>query len=207
MRPANLKLMVVDEHALMRDVVRAIVEEADGLDVVGEADTVARALRLVEDLKPDLVLVDISLPDGGGLASLAALRRHAPEARIVVFSDADDPEPIRAALAHGAAAYVLKRINPLDLAPALRQTIEGSVFQPAAALAPAGPPAGLSPKELDVLRQLALGRSNREIARALWISDQTMKFHLRNVYRKLGASTRTEALRIAHERALVTASD
>ena len=203
MRPTNLRLLVVDEHALMRDVVRSIVEEAEGLEVVGEADTVARALRLVDDLTPDLVLVDISLPDGGGLASLAALRRHAPEARIVVFSDVDDPEPVRAALAHGAAAYVLKRINPLDLAATLRQTVEGSVFHRTAALGADRPPAGLSPKELDVLRQLVLGRSNREIARALWISDQTVKFHLRNVYRKLGASTRTEAMRIAHERALV----
>ncbi len=205
MRQTNLRLLVVDEHALMRDVVRAIVDDAEGLEVVGEADTAAQAIRRADELKPDLVLVDVRLPDSEGLGCLDALRRRRPDAAIVVFSADDEPEVIRAALARGADAYVLKRINPLDLASVLRQAIEGSVFRPPTTLLPDGPPAGLSPKELDVLRQLALGQSNREIAQALWISDQTVKFHLRNVYRKLGASTRTDALRIAHERALVAA--
>lgn len=205
MRPTNLRLLVVDEHALMRDAVRAIVEDAEGLELVGEAGTAADAVKQADELKPDLVLLDARLRDADGLACLDTLRRRRPDAAIVVFSDADGPDAIRAALARGASAYVLKRINPLDLASTLRQVVEGCVFRPTTTLVPEGPPAGLSPKEVDVLRQLALGRSNREIAQALWISDQTVKFHLRNVFRKLGASTRTEALRIAHERALVAA--
>ncbi len=204
MRPLNLKILVVDDHALMREAVRAILDGADGIELVGEAQTAAQALRRVAELAPDVVLLDLRLPDVDGLGCLEALRREHPETAVIVFSAADEPELISAALARGAAGYVLKRISPLDLAAAIRQTLERSVFHQQSFTAPE-PRGGLSEKELGVLEQLALGLSNREIAAALWVSDQTVKFHLSNIYRKLGASTRTEAIRIAHERALIRA--
>lgn len=203
MRPLNLKILVVDDHALMREAVCAILADAEGIEVAGEAETAAQALRRADELEPDVVLLDLRLPDVEGLACLEALRRRHPETAVVVFSGVDEPELISAALARGAAGYVLKRINPLDLPSAIRQAVEPSVFQPASLGLQEEPRGGLSEKELGVLEHLALGRSNREIAQELWISDQTVKFHLRNVYRKLGASTRTEAIRIAHDRALV----
>jgi DNA-binding NarL/FixJ family response regulator len=204
MRPLNMKILVVDDHALMREAVRAIIDDADGMEVAGEAQTGAQALRRTAELQPDVVLLDLRLPDVDGLGCLEMLRRRHPETPVVVFSAVDEPELIGAALARGAAGYVLKRISPLDLPAAIRQSIEQSVFQPRA-VAVEESRAGLSEKELGVLEQLALGRSNREIAAELWISDQTVKFHLSNVYRKLGVSTRTEAIRIAHDRALVPA--
>ena len=204
MRPLNLNILVVDDHALMREAVCAILGDAEGIDVAGEAETGAQALQRVAELDPDVVLLDLRLPDVDGLACLETLRRLHPKTAVVIFSGADDPELIRAALARGAAAYVLKRINPIDLASAIRQAMEPSAFTRSSLGVDEGAPrGGLSEKELAVLEQLALGRSNREIAQELWISDQTVKFHLRNVYRKLGASTRTEAIRIAHDRALV----
>lgn len=205
MRQLNLKILVVDDHALMREAVATILELAEGVEVVGEAETGAAALQLADELRPDVVLLDLRLPDVDGFACLDALRRRHPQTQVVMFSAVDDAELVAAALARGAAGYVLKRISPLDLPAAIRQTVERSVFHGGrSAVEP--PEAGLSEKELEVLDQLARGCSNREIASALWISDQTVKFHLRNVYRKLGASTRTEAIRIAHERALLHAA-
>jgi DNA-binding NarL/FixJ family response regulator len=204
MRPTNLRILVVDDHALMRESVRAIVDEADGLEVVGEAETGAQALRRATELEPDLVLLELDLPDVDGFACLEALRRLHPAAFVVVFSSIDEPDLIQAALKRGAAGYVLKRISPLDLPAALRQLVDRSVFYREPVGEPDAARGDLSPKQLEVLNQLALGRTNREIARELWISDETVKFHVRNVYRKLGVSTRTEALRVAHERGLVS---
>jgi DNA-binding NarL/FixJ family response regulator len=203
MRPTNLRILVVDDHALMRESVRAIVDEADGLQVVGEAETGAEALRRATELEPDVVLLELDLPDVDGFACLEALRRQHPKALVVILSSADDSDLIQAALARGAAGYVLKRISPLDLPAALRQLVDRSVFYRETIGKPDVARNDLSEKQLEVLNRLALGRTNREIARDLWISDETVKFHVRNVYRKLGVSTRTEALRVAHERALI----
>jgi DNA-binding NarL/FixJ family response regulator len=202
MRPTTLRILVVDDHALMRDALRATIEDAEGLDVAGEAETASDALVLAQTRQPDVVLLDLVLPGAEGLSCLEELRRRHPDTPVVVFSGVDDPDLIAGSLARGAAAFVLKRTNPLDLATAIRQAVEPTMFHRPAPLSGASR-ARLTEKELEVLAQLALGRSNREIAQALWISVQTVKFHLGNVYRKLGAATRTEAVRIAHQRALV----
>ena len=203
MRPLNI--LVVDDHALMRESVRAILETADGFEVVGEAESAAGAIERAAALRPDVVLLDLRLPDADGFTCLDTLRRSHPEASVIVFSAVDDPELVATALDRGAAGYILKRISPVDLPAAIRGTVDGSVVH-VHRLAGERRGSGLSPKEHDVLEQLAQGRSNRAIAGELWISEQTVKFHLRNVYRKLGASTRTEAIRIAHEQALVRAA-
>jgi DNA-binding NarL/FixJ family response regulator len=205
MRPLSLNILVVDDHALMRESVRAILETDDGFEVVGEAESAGAAVEQAGALRPDVILLDLRLPDADGFACLDALARRVPEAAVIVFSAVDEPELVSAALDRGAAGYILKRISPVDLPAAIRGTVDGSVVH-VQRLSGRPNGAGLSPKEHDVLEQLAQGRSNREIASQLWISDQTVKFHLRNVYRKLGASTRTEAIRIAHEQALVRAA-
>lgn len=202
MRPLNLKILVVDDHALMREAVRSILDEAPGVEVAGEAATAAQALERAKEIEPDVVLLDLRLPDMDGLACLETLRRRHPGTAVVIFSAVDEPELIGAALTRGAAGYVLKRISPLDLPAAIRQSVEENVFR-LQSVGVEDSRGGLSEKELGVLEQLATGRSNREIAAELFVSDQTVKFHLHNVYRKLGASTRTEAIRIAHDRGLV----
>ena len=156
MRPLNLKILVVDDHALMRESVRAILETDDGFEVVGEAESAAAAVERAGALRPDVVLLDLRLPDADGFTCLDALRRLLPDSAVIVFSAVDDPELVSAALDRGAAGYILKRIGPVDLPAAIRGTVDGSVVHVHRL---AGPPngAGLSPKEHDVLAQLAQG--------------------------------------------------
>jgi len=204
-----LRVLVCDDHALMRSALRLLLTSEQGLEVVGEAETGDAVLPLVEAHRPDLVVLDLQMPNVDGLQCLEQLRARHPEVTCVVLSATDDSETIAAALRRGAAGYVLKSINPLDLPAAIRQAVEGSVFQPSALLAAdrngAARAAGLSEKEVEVLGELVQGKSNRQIAQALWLSEQTVKFHLRNVYRKLGVANRTEALRLALDRHLVAA--
>src|SRR5688500_860347 len=130
MRPLNLRILLVDDHALMREAVRAIIEDADGMEVAGEAATAAQALRRTAELEPDIVLLALRLPDVDGLGCLETLKQRHPKIPVVVLSAIDEPELIGAALARGAAGYVLKRISPLDLPAAIRQTVEQSIFHP-----------------------------------------------------------------------------
>jgi DNA-binding NarL/FixJ family response regulator len=215
MRPATanraaLRVVVADDHALMRSTLRLLLTPADGLHVVGEAATGAEVVPLVERTKPDVVVLDLHMPGLDGLQCVEQLAGSHPEVTAVVLSAVDDRDTIEAALRRGAAAYILKAIDPRDLAGTIRQSVEGCVFQAGTLLADSRPPAaraaGLSDKEAQVLVELTKGQSNRQIAETLWLSEQTIKFHLRNVYRKLGVANRTEALRLALERHLVDAA-
>lgn len=204
-----LRVVIVDDHELMRSALRLLLTPEQGIEVVGEAASGAEVLALVAAQRPDVVVLDLQMPNIDGFQCLEQLRARYPEIKCVVLSASDDAETIGAALCAGAAGYVLKSINPLDLPAAIRQSIEGSFFQPSALVSAdrhgAARAAGLSEKEVAVLGELAQGKSNRQIAQALWLSEQTVKFHLRNVYRKLGVANRTEALRLALDRHLVAA--
>jgi DNA-binding NarL/FixJ family response regulator len=206
----TIKLLVAEDHALMRDGLRLVLGDADGIQIVGEARDGTEVLPLVASMQPDVVLLDLRMPGMDGLTCLDQIRERYPTVKVVVFSALDSNEQIEAALRRGADGYVVKTINPVDLASAVRQAVEGSVFHPFAlgngsSGESAAREAGLSEKEVGVLRELAHGRSNKEIARALFVSEQTVKFHLRNIYRKLGIATRTEALRFAYQNNLVEA--
>ena len=203
----GLRVVIADDHELMRGVVRLMLEQAEGYEVVGEASTGSEVLPLVARTQPNLVLLDVGLPGIDGLTLLAQIRERHPRANVVMLSASDDPRQIAAALRRGASGYVLKSIGPEDLASVLRQAVEGTVFHavaaPGAESDDAAKAVGLSQKERVVLEQLALGRSNKEIAKELWVSEQTVKFHLRRIYRKLGVATRTDAVRYAYEHDLV----
>lgn len=204
-----LRVVVCDDHELLRSALRLILCPEEGLEVVGEAADGAEVVPLAQRLEPDVVVLDLHLPRLDGLQCLELLATACPRVRTVVLSAADDAETIDAAMRRGASGYVLKSVNPLDLPAAIRQSVEGAVFQPARLLEGLRQPSragGLSEKESAVLDELAKGYSNRQIAQALWLSEQTVKFHLRNVYRKLGVANRTEALRLAHDRHLVPAA-
>ena len=206
---APLRVVIADDHELMRSALRLLLTAAEGLEIVGEAACGASLLALVEAQRPDVVLLDLQMPNIDGFQCLERLKAAYPEVTCVVLSASDDPSTIGAALGRGADGYVLKSINPLDVPAAVRQSVEHSIIQPSALL-PADPhgaarAAGLSEKEVEVLGELAQGKSNRQIAQALWLSEQTVKFHLRNVFRKLGVANRTEALRLALDQHLVAA--
>jgi DNA-binding NarL/FixJ family response regulator len=205
-----LDVVVVDDHPLMREAVRAMLACAADIRVVGDADSAERGLEVVGKTRPDIVLLDLGLPRMSGLGCLERLRVEHPRVRVVVLSADDDPHTIEIALRRGAQAFVRKSVNPDDLPAVLRQVADHTVFH-ATPLPPGGPgsaakSAGLSPKELDVLEQITQGRSNKQISEALWITQDTVKFHLRHIYKKLGVGSRTEALRAAHELALVVSA-
>jgi DNA-binding NarL/FixJ family response regulator len=200
----RLKVVIADDHALMTAAVRATLEAAADFEVVGEATSCREALALVERLTPDVLILDLMMPGMDGLACLDLLSERHPRLRVVILSAVDDPARVDAALRRGASAYVLKALDPLDLPSVIRGAVEGTYFSTArGGHAEPGAEYELSKKELEVLRQLALGLSNNDIARALWISEQTVKFHLRNVYKKLGVANRSEAIRAGFGAGLV----
>jgi DNA-binding NarL/FixJ family response regulator len=205
-----LRVVVCDDEALMRAALRLVLTPAEAVEIVGEATNGVEVLSLVQRTSPDVVLLDLQMPRLDGFQCLDELERTQPNVTTVVLSGADDEASIEAALRRGAARYVLKSINPLDLPAIIRQSVEGSVFQTGSLAAGgrsgAAREAGLSEKEAEVLAELARGQSNQRIAERLWLSEQTVKFHLRNIYRKLGVSNRTEAVRLAFDRHLVDAA-
>jgi DNA-binding NarL/FixJ family response regulator len=201
------RVLIADDHPLILEGVRRALECVDDFEVVAEARRGSQVLPLIGREHPDLVLMDIRMPELDGLACLDLIRKRHPDVRVVVLSAFTDREHIEMALRRGASAYVVKSVNPLDLPSALRQAIEGTVFHVLGA--PDGgegfisEDTGLTKREIDMLKALARGLSNQAIGKEMWVSEQTVKFHLRNIYRKLGVGSRTEAARYAYERGLV----
>jgi DNA-binding NarL/FixJ family response regulator len=204
----QLKVLIADDHRLMLAAIRLALEPASDIEVVGEAQSGTQVLPLVAQHSPDVVLLDIRMPGMDGLRCLEQLKQRFPDVKAIAVSGIDDPQVIRAALERGASAFILKYIDPRDLAAAIRQTVDGTVFQTMGAHgAPAGGESakdlGLSNREVEIVKALAAGLSNKQIAQQLWLAEQTVKFHLTNIYRKLGVGSRTEAIRLAYEHGLV----
>jgi DNA-binding NarL/FixJ family response regulator len=183
------------------------LERAGGFEVVGEAVNGVQVLPLIRRLKPQLVLLDLRMPQMDGLECLSKIRKEHPDIKVAILSVSQEPDTIQSALKRGASAYIVKSIDPDDLAAALRQAIDGNVFTTAGVTEEPGQraarDAGLTERELVIVRAVARGLSNEAIAKELWVAEQTVKFHLTNIYRKLGVSNRTEAARYAFERGLV----
>ena len=203
----RLKVFLVDDHRLMLEAMRVSLECEGDIAVVGEADSGAHVLPLVGQTGPDVVLLDVRMPGVDGLTVLEQLREKYPSVAVVMFSGIDDPALVRAALERGAAAFVLKHVEPRDLAAAVRQVVNGAIFRPLDLLGSikqeARETVGLSKRELSILEALQSGGSNHDIAKELFLAEQTVKFHLTNIYRKLGVSTRTEAVRHAYANGLL----
>lgn len=214
-RPSPLRVFLVDDHAMFRAGVRA--ELGAFVDVVGEASTVAEAIAAIPVTQPDVVLLDVHMPDGGGRAVLEALRRTATQVRFLALSVSDAAEDVIGLIRAGARGYVTKTISPAQLAEAVRRVADGdAVFSPrlagfvldAFASRPDLPVADpeldqLTNREREVLRLLARGYAYKEIAKELYISIKTVETHVSNVLRKLQMSNRYELSRWAADRRLV----
>jgi DNA-binding NarL/FixJ family response regulator len=186
-----------------------------GIRVVGKTTSTEEALRMVEEHRPDLLITELEGDSGehSGLALIERARSVAPDVRPIVLSMHHEVQAIDAALAAGAAAYVVKTAHPEDLASAVRQAFSHSVYlagRPATAPVAVSEPAstvddspGLTRRELEILRLVAEGHSNAQLARMLWVTEQTVKFHLSNIYRKLDVANRTEASRWAQVHGLL----
>jgi DNA-binding NarL/FixJ family response regulator len=203
----RLKVLIVDDQPLMLEAIRVFLEQDEDIEVVGQADSGEKVLALVAQTGPDLVALDVQMPGLDGLDVLARIRERYPHVAVVMLSGIDDPALVRAALERGATAFMLKHVRPRDLAAALRQAIFGTIFRPVEVVGSSKETAleetGLSKRELTILEALESGASNQEIAKQLFLAEQTVKFHLTNIYRKLGVSTRTEAVHVAYERGLL----
>ena len=208
--------VLFDRHPMWLEAVGTILVDAD-THVVGKASDIETAIALVGDLKPDLFVTDMVGGEAGGVDvdHLQAAQRLAPGIKCIVLSSVSDESSIGAALSAGAAAYVLKSAHPDDLASAVRQVFEQSIFlihsaaesRPLAAASFATATAELTKRERQILCLVAEGHSNAQLAKMLWVTEQTVKFHLSNVYRKIDAANRTEAGRWAHQHGLLSPDD
>ncbi len=208
-----MRVLLADDHELVRVALRAVLEEA-GIDVVGEAAGGVEAIELAESLAPDVLVLDMRMPDMSGVEVCRHLSGTAPDLRIVVLSSFSDDEDVFGALSAGAASYMMKDVAPEALVAAIRgvasgQTVlDGGVAQrvldgPRHAVET--PRGTLSPREHEVLELMAQGLTNREIAARLWISDPTVKTHVSHVLAKLGQPDRTQAIIHAMAKGLVSA--
>jgi DNA-binding NarL/FixJ family response regulator len=198
--------LIADDHPLTLQGIRRVLEDVEDIAVVGEAQYGSQVLPLIGQTNPDLVMLDIRMPKLDGLGCLDRIRERYPKVKVVMLSAYTDKEHIAAALKHGASAYIAKTVNPLDLASALRQAFDGTVyttFVAAESEEDAGADLGLTEREISMLRAVARGLSNQAIGQEYWVTEQTVKFHLGNIYRKLGVANRTEATRYAYEHGLL----
>ena len=205
----RLKVLVADDHELMVAAVRLALEQAsDEFEIVATTTRGQQVLPLTAQKQPDIVLLDLRMPGMDGLQCLELLRQRHPRTKTIVLSGVDEPNVIRSAFTRGALAFIRKHVDPRDLPSALRQAVDGTVAQPIFgdiedAEASTADDAGLTERELAILRALGDGMSNKQIARELWLAEQTVKFHLTNIYRKLNVTTRTEAVNAAYRRGLL----
>ncbi|HUG76005.1 MAG TPA: response regulator transcription factor [Burkholderiales bacterium] len=195
-----MRFLVIDDHPVVREVLPAVLRKAFGeveIHAVGDLDSAIAWAR--ERGAPDMVLLDLGLPGCSGIEALVRLRHAHPETKVVVFSAAEDGELIRSSLKSGAAGYIPKTATPEVIAAALHLVRAGGVYIPSEALgeAPAGEEVSLTDRQLDVLRLMLNGLSNAEIARALRISESTVKQHVGDVYVALRVSTRAQAMAAA----------
>ncbi len=203
---ASLRIVLADDQPLMVEGIRETLVASEDFEVVGEASSGKELIALVARTDPDIVLVGVGLSQMNALTCLELIGRRFPRVKTVVLGDSDDPGRARIVLNRGASAYVVKTVNPADLPSALRQAVEGNVYHALDADSSAETTvalAGLTERELCVLKGVARGLSNQAIGQELWVTEQTVKFHLTNIYRKLGVANRTEATRFAFQHGLV----
>jgi DNA-binding NarL/FixJ family response regulator len=199
------RVLIADDHPLVISGIRRTIESSEDIEIVGEAQSAPQLLALAERRQPDVVLMDLRMPGANGVDCIEQLRGNWPAIKVVVISACDDRASITSALRAGASAYLVKTAVPSDIESVVRQVARGAVFlaapsSPIAAEPPKDPAVSpLSDRERSVLAAVAAGMTTAEVSRELWISEHTVKFHLTNIYRKLGVANRASAVRYAIE--------
>ena len=205
-----IRVVICDDHALFRRGLSMVLESEDGIEVVGEAEDGEAVVRTVEELAPDVVLMDVRMPKLSGIEATKAIAEAAPSTRIVMLTVSDEEEDLYEAIKAGAAGYLLKEISIEEVAEAIRSVVSGqSLITPSMAskllaefsnlskkaeARQAVPTPQLTSRELEVLKLVAQGMSNKEIAAELYISENTVKNHVRNILEKLHLHSRMEAV-------------
>jgi two-component system response regulator NreC len=207
----RVKLVLADDHAVVRSGLRLLLEAEDDLDVVAEAATAEDALRYTRAHRPHVLVLDLNMPGRPTLEMIPVIREQVPQTAIVVLTMQEDPVFAREALRAGAAGYVLKEAADEELLQAVRLTAAGDTYLnprlgarlAAAPPAPSGPPDDLSEREVEVLRLIALGHTNTEIASQLYLSVRTIESHRAHIQQKLRRNTRAELVQYALEHGFV----
>jgi two-component system response regulator NreC len=207
MDESPITVVLADDHAVVRSGLRLLLEQ-DGMDVVAEAGDVDTALRYVLGHKPDVLVLDLNMPDEPSLPAIPRFLGASPTTRIVMLTMQQEPQFAREAFSAGANAYVLKEAADDELVQAIRAAREGRTYVNSSlgaklAMTSAGPPGGLTEREIDILRLIALGHTNTEIAAQLFLSVRTVETHRAHIQQKLGRTTRAELVRWALDEGLV----
>ena len=209
-----VRVALCDDHGVVRSGLRRILDAEQDLEVIGEAGTIRDAVALAASERPDVFVMDLNLPDGSGITATASVRKASPATRVLVLTVHDDVAYLRRAFEAGADGYVLKEAADIELVHAVRQVASGHQYvHPtlgAALLAPdtptarlGGPGGDLSEREIEVLRCIALGSTNGEIAERLYVSVRTVETHRAHVQQKLNIRTRAQLVRFAREAGLL----
>lgn len=206
---SRIRVVIVDDHAVVRRGLRQVLDAKEGFDVVAEAADLEGARRYVRGHRPDVLVLDLNLPDGLSLPAIPGLRTEFPDTQIVVLTMQDEPAYARQALSAGALGFVLKEAAESELVEAVRRAAVGDTYlnprlgARVAAAPPPGRPDGLSEREVEVLRMIALGHTNAEIAEQLYLSVRTVETHRAHIQQKLRLGSRSELVRYALAHGLV----
>ena len=209
----SLRIVIADDHSVVRRGLRQVLEAEPGIEVVAEAEDIDGARRYVRGHKPDVLVLDLNMPGGSTLEEIPAIRTEAPNTQIVILTMQNEPAYAREALAAGVLGYVLKEAADTELVEAVRRAAAGDTYlnprlgARLAAEPPPGPPDGLSEREVEVLRMIALGHTNAEIAEQLYLSVRTVETHRAHIQQKLRLTSRSELVRYALEHGLVSTAD
>jgi DNA-binding NarL/FixJ family response regulator len=214
----RIRILIVDDHAVVRSGLRTILETEPEFEVVGEAGDGHAALELAQELLPDVVLMDINMGDWDGVTATRRVRNYVPSARVIVLTNYDEDDLVFSSIRAGASGYLLKEVTATQLTNSIRTVADGfSLIYPSVArrvLDEFGQPrtaapsdtdvySDLTPREREVLRLIASGRANKEIAAQLGISERTVKTHISNIFSKLELTDRTQAALFVHNRGML----
>jgi DNA-binding NarL/FixJ family response regulator len=203
--PERLTILVADDHPIVRAGIIALIERESDLFVVGEAGSGQQTIERFHELRPDVALIDLKMPEGGGLGAVTSILSATPQARLIVLTTYCGEEEVYQAIRAGARGYLLKDAEPEDILGAIRAVSAGEFrFSPYAAkqLAERTQANELSPRERDVLVDMTQGMTNREIAEHLFIAESTVKYHINHILAKLGVTDRTQAVLTALRRGI-----
>src|SRR5271165_7072590 len=202
----RIRVLSVDDHPLLREGIAMIVNNQPDMLMVGQAATGSEGIKKFQEHRPDVTLMDLRLPDLSGIDAMIAIRTEFPEARIIMLTTFEGDVEIQRALEAGARGYMIKSMPPRELVEVIRQVHAGKKRVPpqvAAYLAEHYSDESLTPREISVLQHVAGGNRNRDIAERLFISEETVKVHIKHIMEKLGASDRTQAIAIAVRRGII----
>lgn len=207
----TIRVVIADDHSVVRRGLRQVLDAEEGFEVVAEASDLDGARRYVRGHHPDVLILDLNLPEGLSLGAIPEIRAENPETQIVVLTMQNEPAYARQALSAGALGYVLKEAAESELVEAVQRAAAGDTYlnprlgARVAAEPPPGPPDGLSEREVEVLRMIALGHTNSEIADELYLSVRTVETHRAHIQQKLGLGSRSELVRYALAHKLISA--